>query len=323
MNAAPRAASISAVVALVLAAVWLFWPLALGGSTTYVSTHGVSMEPRFHTGDLAILRPADCYDVGDVVAYRSAALDTVVMHRIVAVDGDRLRDPGRQQRLAGRGPPVRRTRSSARSSCGIPHGGRRSRRCVRPASSPLAALAALAVLGAVRAAPRGRHGSRSALRRFRRPSTPRAPAFAMPTRALARQVALISGAVALLAGAAGGVLLALPSTQTDDEHAAGDPAGRSSPTPAPPSPGRPTRTASSRPATRSGRSLAADLTVSFTNTVTGPDLADLRGAMRLDVSVSSADGWSAVPDSSPVVAPGGRDGDRHRRRSTRRRRRRC
>ena len=70
-EAAPRAARISALVALVLAAVWLFWPSALGGGTTYVATHGNSMEPGFHTGDLAILRPADRYAVGDVVAYRS------------------------------------------------------------------------------------------------------------------------------------------------------------------------------------------------------------------------------------------------------------
>src|SRR3954453_15479679 len=90
MNAASRAASISALSALVLAAVWVFWPLPLGGSTTYVSTHGVSMEPRFHTGDLGILRSAGSYEVGDVVAYHSDALDTVVMHRIVAMDGDRF-----------------------------------------------------------------------------------------------------------------------------------------------------------------------------------------------------------------------------------------
>src|SRR3954462_5999047 len=90
MTAVPRAARISALVALLLAAVWLFWPLTLGGGTTYVTTHGVSMEPRFHTGDLAILRSASSYAVGDVVAYRSASLDTVVMHRIVSMDGDRF-----------------------------------------------------------------------------------------------------------------------------------------------------------------------------------------------------------------------------------------
>src|SRR4051794_2246209 len=90
MKTAPRAASISAAVALVLAAVWAFWPLSLGGATTYVGTHGTSMQPRFHTGDLAILRAADHYSVGDVVAYRSVSLDTVVMHRIVAMDGERF-----------------------------------------------------------------------------------------------------------------------------------------------------------------------------------------------------------------------------------------
>ena len=59
------------------------------GQIAYVATHGVSMEPQFHRGDLAVVRPAASYEVGDVVAYRSELLDTVVMHRIVARDGDR------------------------------------------------------------------------------------------------------------------------------------------------------------------------------------------------------------------------------------------
>src|SRR3954470_24599850 len=88
MNSVSRVASTSAVVALVLATVWLFWPTGLGGTTTYVSTHGTSMEPRFHTGDLAVLSPADGYSVGDVVAYRSETLHTIVMHRIVSVEAD-------------------------------------------------------------------------------------------------------------------------------------------------------------------------------------------------------------------------------------------
>jgi hypothetical protein len=48
--------------------------------------------------------------------------------------------------------------------------------------------------------------------------------------------------------------------------------------------------------------LVRDLTVSFTNTVTGPELADVTGAMRLDVVVSAADGWSAVLNSGPGAA---------------------
>jgi signal peptidase I len=69
----------------VCALAWLFLaPTRLGGQTTYVVTHGISMEPRFHTGDLAILRSKQTYHVGDVAAYRSATLHTIVMHRIVS-----------------------------------------------------------------------------------------------------------------------------------------------------------------------------------------------------------------------------------------------
>src|ERR1700712_5846798 len=90
MKAVTRVASTSAVAALVLAAAWLLWPIGMGGDTVYVTTHGISMQPRFHTGDLAILRAADHYSVGDVVAYRSSTLKTTVMHRIVALDGQRF-----------------------------------------------------------------------------------------------------------------------------------------------------------------------------------------------------------------------------------------
>ena len=39
---------------IVLAGAWFYLaPVGLGGSTTYVVTDGISMEPRFHTGDLA------------------------------------------------------------------------------------------------------------------------------------------------------------------------------------------------------------------------------------------------------------------------------
>ena len=75
--------------AIVLAAIiaWVeFAPTQIGGSTTYVITHGISMEPRFHTGDLALVRPADRYRVGMVVAYHSSLLKVVVLHRIVAVN---------------------------------------------------------------------------------------------------------------------------------------------------------------------------------------------------------------------------------------------
>ncbi len=75
---------------LLLAVAWLIaGPAQLGGTTTYVTTHGISMQPRFHTGDLALVRPADDYRVGQIVAYRSTVLRRVVLHRIIARHGDR------------------------------------------------------------------------------------------------------------------------------------------------------------------------------------------------------------------------------------------
>jgi signal peptidase I len=62
------------------------WPTRLGGAVAYLTTNGTSMEPALHQGDLAAVRASSTYRVGDVVAYRSRLLDTVVLHRIVAID---------------------------------------------------------------------------------------------------------------------------------------------------------------------------------------------------------------------------------------------
>jgi hypothetical protein len=43
------------------------------------------MQPRFHGGDLALVRPVGQYKVGDIVAYHSSLLHLVVLHRIVAI----------------------------------------------------------------------------------------------------------------------------------------------------------------------------------------------------------------------------------------------
>lgn len=59
-------------------------------SVVYVIPTGASMEPGISQGDIVFLRKAASYQVGDVVAYRSEALDRIVLHRIVAIRGDRL-----------------------------------------------------------------------------------------------------------------------------------------------------------------------------------------------------------------------------------------
>ena len=65
-----------------------FCPLNLGGQVSYVMVNGISMEPGFHTGDLAIMRQAADYQVGDIVTYRNAHLNANVIHRIIGVEGD-------------------------------------------------------------------------------------------------------------------------------------------------------------------------------------------------------------------------------------------
>lgn len=75
---------------LLLAAGWYFLaPRQLGGAASYAVISGISMEPKLHGGDLAILRERSAYHVGDVVAYRNADLGRTVLHRIVRQHGDR------------------------------------------------------------------------------------------------------------------------------------------------------------------------------------------------------------------------------------------
>jgi signal peptidase I len=68
------------------AAWWLVAPPALAGSTSFATIDGTSMLPNLHRDDLVALRESSSYRVGDVVAYRSALLQRIVLHRIVAID---------------------------------------------------------------------------------------------------------------------------------------------------------------------------------------------------------------------------------------------
>ncbi len=72
-----------------LGAAWIsFAPIQFGGQAAYVIVNGISMEPGFHRGDLAILRQATDYEIGDIVTYRHPQIGPII-HRIIAIDGDR------------------------------------------------------------------------------------------------------------------------------------------------------------------------------------------------------------------------------------------
>jgi signal peptidase I len=120
-----RLRSVLATAALLAVAVpaWLYLaPTNIGGETRYVGTSGVSMEPRFHTGDLAIVRPAANYRVGEIVAYHSTLLHTIVLHRIVAIHGNHYVFKGDNNNFLD---PIDPTRSELLGTLWlhIPHGG--------------------------------------------------------------------------------------------------------------------------------------------------------------------------------------------------------
>jgi signal peptidase I len=73
---------------------FIFWmtlaPAHFGGPATYVIVDGNSMEPRFHRGDLLLVRAEPAYGVGDAVVYQNAEMGSYVFHRIIGTELDRF-----------------------------------------------------------------------------------------------------------------------------------------------------------------------------------------------------------------------------------------
>ncbi len=118
-----RSGLITGALVLFAGAFWLFLaPPKIGGRTTYVVTSGNSMEPSFHPGDLALIRPTAHYRVGEIVAYHSTLLHVVALHRIIAIHGGRYVFKGDHNTFID---PTRPTRSELIGALWvhIPRGG--------------------------------------------------------------------------------------------------------------------------------------------------------------------------------------------------------
>ncbi|MGH2872011.1 MAG: signal peptidase I, partial [Solirubrobacteraceae bacterium] len=145
-----RSAVVTGALVLLASLGWLYLaPTSIGGSTPYVVTSGISMEPLFHTGDLALVRPASQYRVGEIVAYHSTLLHVIVLHRIVAIHGGRFTFKGDNNHFLD---PTHPTRALlvGRLWMRIPHGGALVHWLHRPLTGALLAggLGLIFVLGA-------------------------------------------------------------------------------------------------------------------------------------------------------------------------------
>jgi signal peptidase I len=184
--------------------------LALSGALSLITTHGVSMEPRFHTGDLAVVRETADPRVGDVVAYRSRQLRTVVLHRIVGRDGDRYVFKGDHNTWLDSERPSRGDLVGV-LVLRIPGGGRAFGWLTQPAAIAMAVFALLAGGGAASRRRRRRGGRlRRATQGQDGPVTPEtAPPIPRPAAAVRGWAGLPTWLRAAAAGSAVTALAAL------------------------------------------------------------------------------------------------------------------
>lgn len=268
-------------------------PTSVGGATAYVRSYGNSMEPLFRSGDLAVVRSARSYRVGDVVAYRSPQLDQVVLHRIVARQGKSFVFRGDSNGF----PDAEHLGAQhilGRLALRVPRGGAAALWLGRPLHAVALAAGASVVPGILL---RRRRGHKPRTIRGRSMNTDK---IVIGCRAAAPLVA-VAGAVLVLIG---GVALARPSTHVVDEPVAFSHMGSftySAPSSAPLYPNG--FTTGDPVFTR----LADRVTVGFAYHVDSEAAVALDGTIRVDAVLSGAGGWKRVVpmlESRPLEAGG-------------------
>ncbi|GAA1814505.1 signal peptidase I [Planosporangium flavigriseum] len=110
-----------------------------------VVTHGVSMQPTYHQGDMVIVTKASSYHLGDIVAYHSPTVrDLVVLHRIIGGDANGYVFKGDHNQSIDPVEPTSRD-LIGRARVHIPEGGRWLQRLTTPPA--LALIAFVLVMG--------------------------------------------------------------------------------------------------------------------------------------------------------------------------------
>lgn len=180
------------------------------GPLTVVTTNGISMQPRISAGDLVVVGPAASYGIGDSAAYYSPMLETVVLHRIVAVEGDRFVFQGDNNSWLD---PEKPTLDDivGKELLHIPQGGTWLKRLTSPPA--LAAYTFLLLAGGAAAArtTRQRRKERRTVSPRHRSTSPRSLTAMPPTL---QPVAATAAALGLVGVALAGLSWTRPTTTT-------------------------------------------------------------------------------------------------------------
>jgi signal peptidase I len=286
-----------------LAAGWFFLaPPALGGDTGYVVTNGVSMHPRIHTGDLALVRPASAYHVGDIAAYRSRTLHVTVLHRIVAVtphsyvfkgDNNSWRDPEH----------VTRAQIIGKLWVLAPTLGMRMAQVRSPVViATLTAIAVVLLFGGA-GVHRSRRRRRSPQPKWRTKQPKWLPAQpATPSRAIGSSGAVALAAIAL-AVCAGISLLAwtAPARRTVPEHVGYRQSGAFAYA-ATTIPGAVYRTGHATTGQPIFARLAGPVQAQFAYALHAPAVRGVSGTAAMDIVLASQNGWTRTVPLQPPTA---------------------
>lgn len=193
---------------ILLCGLFAFAAAIISGGVAFMHTQGNSMAPHFATGDLALVRSAPSYQVGDIAAYRSDLLKQPVLHRVVAAENGRYKFKGDSNSWAD---PETRTGADVigKLAVRIPQGGLWVNRLGQPLGL---VLVALGLMGAIGSATRTRHRQRRATMSTHARSARRNPAVsALPPHL--RGAATLAAAGAALALALGALAWSGPVAQ--------------------------------------------------------------------------------------------------------------